>query len=104
MISFIEDGGKMYKCHAIEYDNKYWLVGGWLENPVEKWMQPKRLIGLETLKHQQNFGSEFADFLVTYSIPKSVFKRGVIPKQSEDSFVIVDVPDIHIPSQYVIYK
>ena len=104
MISIIEDGGATYKCHAIEYENKYWIVGGWLENPIEKWVRPKRLIGLETLKHQQNFDSQYADFLVTHAIPKSVFDRGVIPPQSEDSFVIVDLPDIHIPSQDVIYK
>ncbi len=43
--------------NALEYENKYWLVGGWLLNPVEKWMQPKRIISLETLSHQMNLGS-----------------------------------------------
>lgn len=104
MFSIIKDDGNIYKGHAIEYENKYWLVGGWILDPVEKSMQPKRLIGLETLKHQQNFGSDYADFVVTYAIPKSVFERGVIPKESEDDFVIVELPDIHVPSQDVIYK
>lgn len=97
LISFSDlDDGFLYRVDTIEYQGKFWLVPTWLDKPTEGWRIPERIICLDVLPHQKTGTSDPADFVLSHGIPKSVFD-GRIPPQSEDSYIVVERPDIRFP-------
>ncbi len=80
---------------TIEHEGKFWLVPGWLDRRDEGWSTPERIILLDVLPHKQIASGNPADFVVEYSIPKTVFD-GQIPPQSEYRFVVIERPDIRV--------
>lgn len=85
---------EIHSVDTIEYEGKFWLVPNWLDSRDEGWTMPERIVLLDTLPHKRiECGNP--DFLVEYSIPKSVF-FGQIPKESKYNFVVIMHPDIRI--------
>ena len=90
---FYEGGkGEIFCIDTIEYDEKMWLVPGWLEAPSEGWKTPVRITLLDSLDHQTAPADFEADFVLKLPIPKDVFE-GRIPKGGDVHF---NKADIHI--------
>mgnify|MGYP001579347307 FL=1 len=97
MIFFSDvDDGMIYKMDTIEYQGKMWLVPEWLDNALEGWRKPARIICLDALPHQKSSGGP-ADFVLNAGIPKSVCD-GQIQTQPEDLYIVIERPDIKFPA------
>lgn len=96
-MSFTETGGKIFLVDTLEYAGKLWLVIDWdtVESPEGQLLEPRKLVGLHTLKHQKMpENSKFPfQYMLNYAIPKSVFS-GHVPHESEDVFEVIDNPGL----------
>jgi hypothetical protein len=64
---------------VIEHAGTFWLVPEWLENRVEKWRMPARIVSLDGLKHQRTTGSPFGDFVVNEPLSEAVLSGRAQP-------------------------
>ena len=82
---------------TIDYENKWWLVVDWLDNTLEKWSTPKRIICIDSFPHQKYEDSVPADFHIKGLIPKELFS---LPLESlPKNVVAIDMPPINVPYQ-----
>jgi hypothetical protein len=88
--------GKVYKCDAIEYGGKLWLVPHWLEVIGPNLSKPARMIRFDNRPHQALRGSKFGDYLLNGPVPKVLLER-TTPKQPVGGFEYVELPDVEIP-------
>jgi hypothetical protein len=93
--------GEIHRTDTIAYQNGFWLVPDWLVSPDKKHMRPLRIISLATIPHEGNPEGPSPQFVISYSIPKSLF-RGMIPKGEEKRYVIVENPQIIFPNPDVL--
>jgi hypothetical protein len=92
----LAEKGSIYKCDAIEYEGKIWLVPQWRARPRAGWQTPERIICLDNLPHQKMPpGSNFGDFVLNGSIPTAVLEgRAQAPEAS--GYEIVESPNIQV--------
>jgi hypothetical protein len=96
LMGFSDGDGTMFLADTIEYEGKYWLVPQWLEAPAEGWKRPARIVSLAPLKHQKSTMPGI-DFVLNVPIPKAVFD-GEVPTGSGAQYVVIERPDISLPT------
>lgn len=97
LVFFSDDQkGMIYWADTIQYGGRTWLVPGWLDNPKEGYRIPERIICMDVLRYEKTSWNR-ADFVLTSGIPKSVFD-GQLPPELKDKYIIIEKPDIRIPS------
>jgi hypothetical protein len=86
----------MFTVDVIEHEGEFWLVPGWLDNKVEGWSKPVRIIRLNSVPHQKTLGGKYSDFLVaSNAIPKAVLD-GHVQFGSSGLIEVVESPDIRV--------
>jgi len=88
-------GGEIHKMDVIEFDGKFWLVPEWIDSPDKKVTMPARIVLLDVIPHERSQGKDY-QFIVSGSVPKSVFE-GRVPPELEDQYVVIERPDIRLP-------
>ena len=90
------DDGTIYKVDTVEHEGHFWIVPEWLEIREEKLIMPARIIQIDSLDHQKTeiYGCQF---VVTYSIPKSVLSGETQTAEGVD-YVVEERPHIHFDS------
>ena len=91
-----DEDGALFQCDVIEWEGALWLVPAWLENPDEGWMTPSRIIQIDGLKFQRTPGGPFGDYIINEPVPKSVLEGR--PNESGKEIVVIERPDIHVPT------
>jgi hypothetical protein len=92
----VSDTGKaeIFAADTIKYQNKFWIVPTWLEEPNEGWKMPERIVCLENLPHQKgNFPGYH--FVLTHPIPKEILYDH-IPIELAHKYVVIMRPDIKV--------
>jgi hypothetical protein len=89
----IEGESSLFRCDAIEYQKKFWLVPGWLEALKLGLKRPERIICLDRIPHEN--AQPKADFLVCIPIPKEVL-FGQPPPTTSTRYNVIKEPDIII--------
>jgi hypothetical protein len=91
------DGGKIYKCDAIEHEGKLWLVPQWLAVPAKGVTKPRRIIRMDSLQHQRMSNPAYGmDYILNGYMPKDVLDGRATPEQARQ-YEIVELPEIEIP-------
>jgi hypothetical protein len=90
----VSDGEHVFPVETIEYEGKLWLVPEWLVNDHEGWRTPRRIICLAGLAVQDVRGmNQPTDFVLTNSIPKTVFDA-LRQGQPVAEFEVIERPPI----------
>lgn len=92
-----DDDSDLYRADTIEHQGQMWLVPEWTDSPAEGWRMPKRIVCLNTMPHERTDGMSGDDFVLQWRIPKCVFD-GQIPTGTKAKYVIVENPDIRVPT------
>lgn len=95
---FHEEGNGLFQADALCHEGKYWLVPNWVGTPASPKTNPVRLILIDSLPHNLQFGSPFGDIVVNVPIPIAVYEGRVRPSP-ESGFVVIENPDIPVSSQ-----
>ena len=95
-VAFSDGDGKIFLADTIEYQDSFWLVPEWNDNPVAGWSMPARIISLDGLQYQKTPPESGADFFLNVGIPKALCD-GQIPPKSGDKYVVIEAPDIKFP-------
>jgi hypothetical protein len=91
------DSGMIYKCDAIEYEGKMWLVPEWLDVPARGVTKPRRIIRMDLLPHQKMSNPGYGmDYVLNGYMPKDVLEGKASPQQ-ERQYEIVELPEIELP-------
>ena len=90
-----EDGDTLHGVDTISYQQKMWLVPGWIDHLTRQWKYPVRIISMDNQLHQkvQNFLG--FDYILNGGISKSVFD-GQTPPPPETQYVVIEAPDIRL--------
>lgn len=88
--------GKLFIYDAVRYKGAIWLVPGWLENSLEEWKKPKRLIRVDQLEVMPK--DYPADYLLRDPVPKALLDLDTeIPTAS--GCEVIDQPQIRISTR-----
>jgi hypothetical protein len=91
------DDGTIHKCDAIEHEGKLWLVPEWLDVPAQGVTKPRRIIRMDTLRHQRMKNPAYKlDYVLNDYMPKAVLD-GKAPPEQACLYEIVELPEIEFP-------
>lgn len=85
------DGAGLVTMDVIHHEGRPWLVPSWLENQVEGWQTPERLILLATIPHQVEPVGTGRRYVVNIELPRSLLDP-LTPWTGGMPFVVVDRP------------
>lgn len=89
--------GAIYQCDAIEHEGKLWLVPEWLDVPAQGVTKPRRIIRMDTLRHQPMSNPAYGmDYILNDCMPTAVLD-GTAPPEQARQYEIVELPEIEIP-------
>ena len=73
--AFVSDDGQVspHLIDTIFYEDRWWLVGTWLESNATEDRVPETLVLLDTLRHQKIEGKPYR-FVLKHEIPKAVLR------------------------------
>lgn len=89
----IEEDGSMFRCDAIDYEGKIWLVPEWLASPAEQVQRPARMICVDGLPTITLSPAYRVDFALHKPIPKAVLEG----REKSPSLVVLEAPDLSVP-------
>ena len=84
---------------TIKYQDKLWLVPGWLDTPSAGMSKPERLICLDGLTYEESPNDPRGDYVLNDPVPTFVL-NGRIPPELVDMFGVILGPDILFPSRF----
>jgi len=97
-VSFDEGGANIHSVDTIDYQGILCLVGGWLENPAERYRIPARIVCPGNHRFQPNAepGSG-PDFSISAPISKAVYDGRASAADAMPGCVVVEQPDLRFP-------
>ena len=96
-LAVVEPNFKCYMFPTIDYKGEWWLVQDWNDNLTRKVSTPKRIVKLNSFRHQSIEDGQPADFLLNDTLAKSFFDD---PIQTLPAHVVaIDNPPIEVPLQ-----
>jgi hypothetical protein len=94
LIAVREEG--FHRADVIRVGGKYWIVPTWLEDPVQGYKSPERLVRLDSLRHRKGVpGHPELDFEVYDPVPRAVLFGD--PPARGSGFRVVRKSKVRVP-------
>lgn len=90
-------GSDVATCDAIEWQEKLWLVPGWLDDKSQGVSKPARIIRIDSFPMEAlPAGSPLGDYILTVPIPIELLEQET-PKQPIKGFEYIETPTLSLP-------
>lgn len=94
-IIFTGEDNRLLRCDVIEHEGKLWLVPEWLENPIEGWSIPARIIQLDTLNYATT-SLKGAQYQLRDPIPTAILEGRDLPSPDSE-YIVEERPQLRYP-------
>jgi hypothetical protein len=87
-----EEGGIPFIGDVIEYQNKLWLVSGWIAGPTAGIECPERIVCLDGLRLDKALPEHNADLVLTTPLSRDILEG----RRVSHNPLVIERPEIHL--------